>query len=71
MSMFATKNRQHKLLEIHCRKFIKGDGDMKAAFATRLAGSADLYHQNQRYTVKHPPREYSLKEVPESETSRL
>ena len=33
------------------RRFIKGDGGMKAAFATRLAGSADLYHVNQRYAI--------------------
>ncbi|CAL8468466.1 g8006 [Coccomyxa elongata] len=30
------------------RRFIKGDDGMKSAFATRLAGSADLYHVNQR-----------------------
>lgn len=31
------------------RRFIKGDDGMKSAFATRLAGSADLYHVNQRW----------------------
>ncbi len=30
------------------RRFIKGDDGTKAAFATRLSGSADLYHVNQR-----------------------
>lgn len=30
------------------RRFIRGDGAMKQAFATRLAGSADLYHVNDR-----------------------
>lgn len=30
------------------RRFIKGDPGMKGAFATRLAGSADLYNSNQR-----------------------
>ncbi|CAI5984848.1 unnamed protein product [Closterium sp. NIES-64] len=30
------------------RKFIKGDEGMKGPFATRLAGSADMYHVNQR-----------------------
>ena len=30
------------------RRFVKGDQGMKAAFATRLAGSADLYNVNQR-----------------------
>ena len=28
------------------RRFIKGDPGCKPAFATRLAGSADLYHKN-------------------------
>ena len=32
-----------------CRRFIKGDAGMKSAFATRLAGSADLYHVNNRW----------------------
>lgn len=31
-----------------CRRFIKGDPGSKAAFATRLAGSADLYNVNNR-----------------------
>ena len=31
-----------------CRRFIKGDPGTKAAFATRLAGSADLYNVNNR-----------------------
>lgn len=30
------------------RRFIKGDAGMKSAFATRIAGSADLYHVNNR-----------------------
>jgi isoamylase len=30
------------------RRFIKGDEGMKSAFATRIAGSADLYHYNNR-----------------------
>ena len=30
------------------RRFVKGDQGMKAAFATRLAGSADLYNVNKR-----------------------
>lgn len=30
------------------RKFIKGDAGMKKAVATRIAGSADLYHTNNR-----------------------
>jgi len=30
------------------RRFVKGDNGMKPAFATRLSGSADLYHVNQR-----------------------
>lgn len=30
------------------RRFIKGDPGCKPAFATRLAGSADLYHNHQR-----------------------
>ncbi|CAL5221257.1 g3414 [Coccomyxa viridis] len=30
------------------RRFVKGDQGMKAAFATRLAGSADMYNVNQR-----------------------
>ncbi|KAK9829065.1 hypothetical protein WJX72_003715 [[Myrmecia] bisecta] len=30
------------------RRFIKGDAGMKSAFATRLAGSADLYNVNNR-----------------------
>lgn len=30
------------------RRFIKGDVAVKAEFATRLAGSADLYHTNKR-----------------------
>eukprot|EP00850_Spirogloea_muscicola_P014357 SM000102S09215 [mRNA] locus=s102:296863:303330:+ [translate_table: standard] len=30
------------------RRFIKGDPGMKSAFATRVAGSADLYNVNQR-----------------------
>lgn len=30
------------------RRFVKGDQGMKPAFATRLAGSADLYNVNQR-----------------------
>lgn len=30
------------------RRFIKGDPGMKSAFATRLAGSADLYNYNRR-----------------------
>lgn len=30
------------------RRFVKGDAGMKSAFATRLAGSADLYHVNNR-----------------------
>ena len=32
-----------------CRSFIKGDAGKKSAFATRLAGSSDLYAVNQRY----------------------
>ena len=31
-----------------CRRFIKGDAGMKASFATRIAGSADLYAVNNR-----------------------
>ncbi len=30
------------------RRFIKGEPGCKPAFATRLAGSADLYHKNKR-----------------------
>lgn len=30
------------------RRFIKGDAGVKSAFATRIAGSADLYHVNHR-----------------------
>ena len=30
------------------RRFIKGDPGCKPAFATRIAGSADLYHKNNR-----------------------
>lgn len=30
------------------RRFIKGDGGLKSDFATKLAGSADLYHVNKR-----------------------
>jgi len=30
------------------RRFIKGDGGMKGSFATRLAGSSDLYQKNAR-----------------------
>ena len=30
------------------RRFVKGDQGMKAAFATRLAGSADMYNVNKR-----------------------
>ena len=30
------------------RRFLKGDHEMKAEFATRLMGSADLYHYNNR-----------------------
>eukprot|EP00887_Chlorella_sp_A99_P000861 scaffold5.g861.t1 len=30
------------------RRFIRGDAGMKSAFATRLAGSADLYHNHNR-----------------------
>ena len=30
------------------RRFIKGDAGVKAAFATRIAGSADLYNVNNR-----------------------
>ena len=30
------------------RRFVKGDPGCKPAFATRLAGSADLYHNHQR-----------------------
>ena len=30
------------------RRFVKGDRGTKAAFATRLAGSADLYNVNKR-----------------------
>ena len=30
------------------RRFIKGDAGVKSAFATRIAGSADLYHVNNR-----------------------
>ena len=33
------------------RRFVKGDTGMKAAFATRLAGSADLYNVNKRCTA--------------------
>ena len=33
------------------RRFVKGDTGMKAAFATRLAGSADLYNVNKRCTT--------------------
>ena len=33
------------------RRFIKGDPGCKPAFATRLAGSADLYHNHQRCLV--------------------
>ena len=35
------------------RRFVKGDQGMKAAFATRLAGSADLYNVNQRRVHLH------------------
>jgi len=31
------------------RRFIKGDAGVKSAFATRISGSADLYHVNNRY----------------------
>ena len=31
------------------RRFIKGDGGVKSGFATRISGSADLYHVNNRY----------------------
>ena len=37
------------------RRFIKGDQGCKPAFATRLAGSADLYHVNQRCSAPSPP----------------
>ncbi len=30
------------------RRFIKGDAGVKSAFATRISGSADLYHVNNR-----------------------
>lgn len=30
------------------RRFLRGDGGLKSEFATRLAGSADLYHTNKR-----------------------
>ncbi|KAI7841863.1 hypothetical protein COHA_004392 [Chlorella ohadii] len=30
------------------RRFLRGDGGLKSEFATRLAGSADLYHTNNR-----------------------
>eukprot|EP00210_Caulerpa_lentillifera_P006673 g6376.t1 len=30
------------------RRFVKGDGGMKKALASRLCGSADLYHKNNR-----------------------
>ena len=30
------------------RRFIKGDAGVKSAFATRIAGSADLYNVNNR-----------------------
>eukprot|EP00879_Flechtneria_rotunda_P016955 GHRR01017751.1.p1 GENE.GHRR01017751.1~~GHRR01017751.1.p1 ORF type:complete len:654 (+),score=196.97 GHRR01017751.1:803-2764(+) len=30
------------------RRFIKGDAGVKGAFATRMSGSADLYHKNNR-----------------------
>ena len=33
------------------RRFIKGDPGCKPAFATRIAGSADLYHKNKRCAV--------------------
>ena len=32
-----------------CRRFVKGDAGMKASFATRVAGSADLYAVNNRW----------------------
>ena len=31
------------------RAFVKGDPGKKPGFATRLAGSADLYNKNNRY----------------------
>lgn len=35
------------------RRFIKGDAGLKQAFATRICGSADLYHVNNRcYATK-------------------
>lgn len=40
------------------RRFIKGDQGCKPAFATRLAGSADLYHVNKR---RVPPEKNALK----------
>lgn len=33
------------------RRFIKGDPGCKPAFATRIAGSADLYQKNKRCVV--------------------
>ena len=35
---------------------MKGDAGMKKAIATRIAGSADLYHTNSRCPATHPPR---------------
>ena len=34
------------------RCFLRGDPGYKGAFATRLAGSADLYHSNKRYGLQ-------------------
>ena len=33
------------------RRFIKGDAGVKSAFATRISGSADLYHVNNRCLI--------------------
>ena len=42
------------------RRFIKGDAGVKAAFATRIAGSADLYHVNNRWGMGMPHAWHSL-----------
>ena len=46
------------------RRFIKGDAGVKSAFATRISGSADLYHVNNRCLIcsahRHSAQPYLL-----------
>jgi isoamylase len=39
---------RHTLPILACRDRCRGDAGLKSEFATRLAGSADLYHTNKR-----------------------